>query len=263
MPRLVALAAAATLVAAGANAALFSGSSSSESLTDLLNVKDLPYVGDALKSLYDSDTLAMVPKKIKQYSSKTSEALKSIRDDAKVPQDLKDAATEAFKTGSLEKVTELLSSNNLASDETLQKAKETLEEYGVPYTNYVEAFWGLSPTSGGGEPKGKLGDAIKKSYGSFDNFKKKFIADVGRLWGSGWVWLVSDKSGSLSIETSRFQSRPSSPKKVIASMYLWERVLESSAFSDDREAYTNAWLKYVDWSSSNKKYESDESKQEL
>ena len=263
MPRLLALAAAATALAASANAALFSGSSSSDSLADRLNLKELPYVGDALKSLYDSESLAMVPKKLQQYSSKTSEALKSIQEDAKIPQEIKDAAKEAFKTGSLDKVTELLSANSLASDETVQKAKETLEEYGVPYTNYVEAFWGLSPTSGGGEPSGKLGDALKKQYGGFEQFKKKFTADVGRLWGSGWVWLVSDKSGGLSIETSRFQSRPAASKKVVLSLYLWERVLESAAFNNDRESYVNAWLKYVDWSVAGKRYEEREEKQEL
>ena len=51
----------------------------------------------------------------------------------------------------------------------------------------------------GGEPKGKLADDIKSTFGSFDEFKEKFAAaGVGRF-GSGWAWLIKNKSGKLEI----------------------------------------------------------------
>ncbi|HCM20515.1 MAG TPA: superoxide dismutase, partial [Porphyromonadaceae bacterium] len=53
---------------------------------------------------------------------------------------------------------------------------------------------------GGGEPKGKLADAIKEQYGSFDKFKEEFNAAGVSVFGSGWVWLAKDASGKLSIE---------------------------------------------------------------
>src|SRR5258708_4951463 len=50
-------------------------------------------------------------------------------------------------------------------------------------------FW-TQLKKGGGEPKGELADAIKSTFGSFDEFKTKFAAaGVGRF-GSGWAWLV-------------------------------------------------------------------------
>src|SRR5262245_57940353 len=39
--------------------------------------------------------------------------------------------------------------------------------------NHTFYWYCLSP-KGGGEPKGKIGDLIKKSFGSFQSFKEKF-----------------------------------------------------------------------------------------
>ena len=53
---------------------------------------------------------------------------------------------------------------------------------------------------GGGEPTGKLGDAINEQFGSFDKFKEEFNAAGVSVFGSGWVWLAKDANGKLSIE---------------------------------------------------------------
>jgi len=47
-------------------------------------------------------------------------------------------------------------------------------------------FWeNLSP-DGGGMPGGALGDAIKRDFGSFDNFKTQLTAASNAVEGSGW-----------------------------------------------------------------------------
>lgn len=62
--------------------------------------------------------------------------------------------------------------------------------------------------NGGGEPQGKLADAIKAQFGSFDKFKEEFTqAGVG-LFGSGWVWLAKDADGRLSIEKESNAGNP-------------------------------------------------------
>ena len=53
--------------------------------------------------------------------------------------------------------------------------------------------------NGGGEPQGKLAEAINQQYGSFDKFKEEFNAAGAAVFGSGWVWLAKDNSGKLSI----------------------------------------------------------------
>ena len=58
------------------------------------------------------------------------------------------------------------------------------------------------------EPTGKLGEAIKRDFGSFENFKKEFNAAAVGLFGSGWAWLSVDKNGKLHITKEANGSNP-------------------------------------------------------
>ena len=53
-------------------------------------------------------------------------------------------------------------------------------------------FWNSVSANGGSEPTGAIADAINASFGSFENFKKEFVAGGVGQFGSGWVWLVAD-----------------------------------------------------------------------
>lgn len=73
--------------------------------------------------------------------------------------------------------------------------------------NHEIYFTSFSPNVGG-EPKGKLAEAINLQWGSFENFKKEFNAAGAAVFGSGWVWLAKDGSGKLSIEKEPNGSNP-------------------------------------------------------
>ncbi|KAK6945715.1 Manganese/iron superoxide dismutase, C-terminal [Dillenia turbinata] len=51
-------------------------------------------------------------------------------------------------------------------------------------------FWESMQPGGGDMPKLGLLAQIEKDFGSFDNFKEKFVEAALTLFGSGWVWLV-------------------------------------------------------------------------
>lgn len=68
-------------------------------------------------------------------------------------------------------------------------------------------FWTLMKPNGGGEPKGKLADAIKISFISFDEFKKQFADAAMKRFGSGWAWLVVS-DGKLKITSTANQDNP-------------------------------------------------------
>ena len=55
------------------------------------------------------------------------------------------------------------------------------------------------------QPIGKLSDDIAKAFGNFDEFKREFNRAGTSLFGSGYVWLVENKEGSLSIITTKNQ----------------------------------------------------------
>src|SRR5476649_2345554 len=51
-------------------------------------------------------------------------------------------------------------------------------------------YWNSLSPKGGGEPSGKLADAIKKAFGGFAQFKEEFSKTATTTFGSGWAWLV-------------------------------------------------------------------------
>ena len=51
-------------------------------------------------------------------------------------------------------------------------------------------YWNCLKPAGGGEPTGKLADAINAAFGDFARFKEQFTDTSIKTFGSGWGWLV-------------------------------------------------------------------------
>lgn len=69
-------------------------------------------------------------------------------------------------------------------------------------------FWESLAANAGGEPKGKLADAINDAFGSFDEFKTKFAQAGITRFGSGWAWLIKNADGKLEISSTPNQDNP-------------------------------------------------------
>ncbi|HWP84090.1 MAG TPA: superoxide dismutase [Terriglobia bacterium] len=108
-------------------------------------------------------------------------------------------------------------------------------------------FWTVMKKGGGGEPKGPLADAIKKSFGSFAEFKAKFTADAGALFGSGWVWLVA-KDGDLGLVSTPNQDNPlmSAGGQPILGLDVWEHAYYLK-YQNRRPEYIDAWWNVINW----------------
>ena len=74
--------------------------------------------------------------------------------------------------------------------------------------NHTFYFLQFAPSPARHEPEGPLADAIRRDFGSFDNFKKEFTAAATSLFGSGWAWLSADKDGKLHITKEANGSNP-------------------------------------------------------
>lgn len=83
-------------------------------------------------------------------------------------------------------------------------------------------FWNCMKPGGGGMPKGKLAKKIKDSFGSFDSFKKEFLAAAKSRFGSGWVWLVLDDDILKVVTTANADTPLSRGLKPIFTVDVWE-----------------------------------------
>lgn len=60
-------------------------------------------------------------------------------------------------------------------------------------------FWQSMTPTPQGDPQGDLKLAIDKAFGSVAAFREQFVAQGVGHFASGWVWLVSDKSGAVKL----------------------------------------------------------------
>ena len=58
-------------------------------------------------------------------------------------------------------------------------------------------YWNCLAPNAGGEPTGKVAEAIAASFGSFADFKAQFTDAAIKNFGSGWTWLVKNSDGKL------------------------------------------------------------------
>lgn len=106
-------------------------------------------------------------------------------------------------------------------------------------------FWTImSPKPA--QPSGQLMRAITSTFGSLAQFQEKFgAAGLGRF-GSGWVWLISEK-GKLSITDTPNQDNPwMEGKTPILGLDVWEHAYYLK-YQNLRPDYIKAWWNVVGW----------------
>ena len=107
-------------------------------------------------------------------------------------------------------------------------------------------FWQVMGPGKGGAPKGKIGDAINASFGSFDTFKEQMNKGGAGRFGSGWVWLVSS-GGKLTVESTPNQDNPMMDgKHPVFGIDVWEHAYYLK-YQNRRPDYLAAWWNVINW----------------
>jgi superoxide dismutase, Fe-Mn family len=116
-------------------------------------------------------------------------------------------------------------------------------------------FWKIIGPNAGGNPKGKLAEAINSTFGSFDQFKGELEkAGIGRF-GSGWAWLVVNKEGKLQITSTANQDSPiSEGLKPVIGVDVWEHAYYL-LYQNRRPDYLKAWWNVVNWEQAEKNFQ--------
>ncbi|HAA00242.1 MAG TPA: superoxide dismutase, partial [Flavobacteriales bacterium] len=89
----------------------------------------------------------------------------------------------------------------------ISKAPMAVRNNGGGHFNH-DLFWNIMAPNKGGEPTGALADAIKSTFGSFEDFKTQFNAAGATRFGSGWAWLIVKSDKSIAICSTPNQDNP-------------------------------------------------------
>jgi superoxide dismutase, Fe-Mn family len=140
----------------------------------------------------------------------------------------------------------------------ISKYPVAVRNNGGGYFNHT-FYWESMKANGGGQPSGKLSEAISKTFGSFDEFKKQFSEAGKTRFGSGWAWLCMDDKGNLFICSTPNQDNPFmdlAEKKGIPLLTIdvWEHAYYLK-YQNKRADYIDAFWNLINWEEVTTRYE--------
>ncbi len=186
----------------------------------------LPYAVETMAPVIDAETMTLHHSKHHQaYVDKLNAALKD--------------------HGELQKLslTELLAK----ASEVPESIRAAVRNQGGGHANH-SMFWTIMGASNeAAAPIGELAGLIDSSFGSFEDFKKKFNEAGEKQFGSGWVFVTVD-GDKLNIVAQPNQDTPlMQSKPVLFGNDVWEHAYYLS-YRNRRGEYLQNWWKVLDWS---------------
>jgi superoxide dismutase, Fe-Mn family len=187
-------------------------------MIDLFTPIDLPYEYDALEPVIDETTMRIHHDKHHQaYADNLNKLIEG--DDSLASMDLSD----------------LMKTDN-------QPIKNNA---GGVYNHNL--FWQMMAPSGTTIMGERTKEKLEEKFGSVEDFKTEFEKAGLSRFGSGWVWLVRDRNGELSIVTSANQDNPETEGAVvILGNDVWEHAYYLT-YQNRRAEYLSAWWQVVNW----------------
>ena len=185
----------------------------------------LPYANNALEPVISAETIQYHHgKHLKGYVDTLNKLLPD--------SDLKDASLE----------------------DLVRKAEGKLYNQAGQVMNHNMYFLQFAPKAGG-QPEGKLAEAIKRDFGSFEEFQKAFNDACTSLFGSGWAWLACDNQGKLSIEKEPNAGNPlRKGLKPLMCFDVWEHAYYLT-YQNRRADHVKDLWSIIDWKEIARRYE--------
>ena len=190
----------------------------------------LPYAYDALEPHIDAKTMEIHHTKHHQaYIDKVNAAL---------------AGTE-WETKDIEEVIRNLS-------QVPEDKRMAVRNNGGGHFNH-SIFWQMMSPEGGGEPTGELMQSIEETFGTFEEFQKKFEEAAQTRFGSGWAWLVV-ANGKLEVVSTANQDSPLTDGKTpILGLDVWEHAYYLK-YQNKRPDYCKEFWNVVNWKEVEKRF---------
>ena len=139
---------------------------------------------------------------------------------------------------------------------SLEELLKNAGQYAVAVRNNGGGHWNHSffweiLGAGGGQPSGKLADALNSTFGSLDALKEKVNTAGATRFGSGWAWLIV-KDGKLEVTSTANQDNPlmdvaEVKGTPILGVDVWEHAYYLKYQNRRPEYLTNIW-NVINWS---------------
>jgi superoxide dismutase, Fe-Mn family len=196
---------------------------------------ELPYPYDALEPFIDKQTMEIHhTKHHKSYVDKLNTV---------APSEIDFTASDAEKCRRINESSTPLLRNNL----------------GGHYNHSL--FWQMMKKPDGknaNKPGGAILESISSTYKSFEDFKKEFSETAGKIFGSGWCWLIRDPKNKLRIVTTPNQDNPlmavaKDQGTPLLALDVWEHAYYLK-YQNKRADYISNWWNVINWEKVNELY---------
>jgi len=148
---------------------------------------------------------------------------------------------------------------DMSINEALKKINDVPENIRIAVRNHGGGhsnhsfFWQIMAPKAGGTPIGELGDAIDKTFGSFEKFKEELTNAGLNRFGSGWAWLVLN-NGKLEVYSTANQDSPLMEGKLpILGVDVWEHGYYLR-YQNRRNEYLAAFFNVINWKQAEENY---------
>lgn len=196
----------------------------------MFTLPDLPYAYDALEPYIDTETMHV------HHDGHHAAYVKNLNE-----------ALEGHERFLNMDIEELLRSLDQIPPQIQTKVKNNA---GGHYHHSI--FWTMLKPNGG-QPGGKVLEAINHKFGSFDAFKEQFNHSALGVFGSGWTWLVIS-DGKLEIVNTSNQDSPISREQYpILTIDLWEHAYYLK-YKNKRTDWISAFWNVINWDEVEKRY---------
>lgn len=126
-----------------------------------------------------------------------------------------------------------------------ESSRNAIRNFGGGHANH-SLFWAILSKDGGGEPSGRLAEALVEEFGSFAAFKRRFTAVATNHVGSGWVWLVRARNRLVVYSLSNEDSPLTAEEVPVLGLDLWEHAYYLR-YGAARGDYVDAFWNVVNW----------------
>lgn len=129
-------------------------------------------------------------------------------------------------------------------EEVIAASASEAKLYNSAAQAWNHAFFWDSMAPGAEKPRGDLAAAITSAFG--DSLAETFVAEGAGHFGSGWVWLIADAAGKLTVASTHdaHDMVTVEGRTPLLVCDVWEHAYYLD-YQNDRKAFLTAWFNHL------------------